>query len=120
MSRPRRRSPPRKPVCEPSTNPGGIPMRVLRQLVAVVVVLVLAAPSWAQDPAKKGKGKKKAAAFRGTVVEVKADAGKDEGVIIVKGVAGRKKNAAPADPQEKTFKVTGATKIETIAGKINK
>ena len=91
-------------------------MRLLRCFVALAVMLALAIPSFAAPPDKKAK-KKKNAPFRGTVVEVKAVDGKDEGVIIVKGVSGKKKDAPAADPQEKTFKVTAGTKIETRANK---
>jgi len=87
--------------------------------VAVALSLTLAAQA---EEVQKAKVKKKGNAVAGTVVEVKKDKDKDEGTITVKIQAKKKKDgSAPATtPEEKTFKVTTATKFEKVSGKKGK
>ena len=53
----------------------------------------------------------------GTVVAVKKDKDKDEGTLTIKVHAHKKKGTAAVAAQEKTFKVTSATKFEKVSGK---
>lgn len=98
-------------------------MRLMRYVLSVAVALSLTLAAQAADEAQKAKnkakGKKKGTTVAGTVVEVKKEKDKDEGTITVKIQAKKKKDAtAPATPaEEKTFKVTTATKFEKVSGK---
>jgi hypothetical protein len=97
-------------------------MRLMRYALSVAVALSLTLAAQAGDDAQKGKNKakakKKGNTVAGTVVEVKKDKDKDEGTITVKIQAKKKKDAgAPATAEEKTFKVTTATKFEKVSGK---
>ncbi|HKB42674.1 MAG TPA: hypothetical protein VKD72_39965 [Gemmataceae bacterium] len=96
-------------------------MRLLRYVLSVAIALSLtlaAQAGEAQKAKNKAKGKK-GTTVAGTVVEVKKEKDKDEGTITVKIQAKKKKDAtAPAKPaEEKTFKVTTATKFATVSGK---
>jgi len=88
-------------------------MRLMRFAVAVAVALSLTCAAQAAQK-QKAKGKK-AQTVRGTVVEVKKDEGKAEGTLKVK--VQPKKNAATAEPVEKTFKISDTTKVVRITGK---
>jgi hypothetical protein len=83
-------------------------------LIASLAVLLAGNAAEAAPKAKK-KG-----AVRGTVVEVKKDADKESGTLIIK-VIPKKNKKAPADaaPKEetRTFKVTTETKVEQMVGK---
>ena len=94
-------------------------MRLMRYALSVAVALSLTLAAQAEE-VQKAKVKKKGNAVAGTVVEVKKD--KDEGTITVKIQAKKKKDgSAPATtPEEKTFKVTTATKFEKVSGKKGK
>ena len=83
-------------------------------LIASLAVLLAGNASEAAPKAKK-KG-----AVRGTVVEVKKDADKESGTLIIKVIPKKNKKAGAADaPKEetKTFKVTPETKVEQMVGK---
>jgi len=83
-------------------------MRLFRLLAVAALSLCMALPTLAA-----GKKKKDGKPVKGTVVEVKKDEGKETGELKVK-VPG-KKGAAATD---RTFKITEATKIAKITGKV--
>ena len=83
-------------------------------LIASLAVLLAGSASEAAPKAKK-KG-----AIKGSVVEVKKDADKESGTLIIKVIPKKnKKDPAAAPPKEetKTFKVTTETKVEQMVGK---
>jgi hypothetical protein len=91
-------------------------MRLLPTLSAVVAALVLATAVEAAP--KAGKKGKKNRPVHGVVVAVQKDKDADSGTITVQAQPRKKKAAAPAaQAEEKTFKVTNATKFETVRGK---
>ena len=93
-------------------------MRPMRSVLAIAVALSLAFAAQADDEAaKKGKGKKKGVHTAGIVVAVKKDKDKDEGTLTIKVRPNKKKGETPVVAEEKTFKVTSATKFETVSGK---
>jgi hypothetical protein len=81
-------------------------MRMFRCAVAVVVVLALALTVNAADAAKKAaKG-----GVRGSIVAVD----QDTKTVTVKVMTGKKGNV---QTEEKKFKFTDATKVQTLVGK---
>jgi hypothetical protein len=95
-------------------------MRLIRTLSVVVAVLALVLTASSAQAAGKGKGKKtkKEHAVHGVVVKVEKDADKDSGTITVKIGAHKAKNGKPEQlGEEKTFKVTDATKFTEVSGK---
>ena len=90
-------------------------MRLVRTLVVVVAGLALVAASPAAQAAEKGK---KGRHVKGVVAEVKKDADKDTGTITVKIPEHKNKKTGEVKPaEEKTFKVTDATKFVEVSGK---
>jgi hypothetical protein len=54
----------------------------------------------------------------GTISKVEQDSGKESGTITVKVTPKKKKSdTTPATVEEKSFKITESTKIETVSGK---
>jgi hypothetical protein len=84
-------------------------MNWLRNLAVLAVALVLT------NSADAAKAKKKLKPVKGTVVEVKKDADKDSGSIVVKIAANKKKNTPES---EQTIKVSTATTFEKVAKKV--
>jgi hypothetical protein len=90
-------------------------MRLVRTLVVVVAGLALVAASPAAQAAEKAKKDHK---VNGVVEEVKKDADKDTGTITVKIPEHKNKKTGEVKPAEqKTFKVTDATKFVEVSGK---
>src|SRR5262249_39096699 len=85
-------------------------MNWLRNLAVLAVALVLTNSA----DAAKAKAKKKLKPVKGTIVEVKKDADKDSGSVVVKIAANKKKNTPES---EQTLKVSTATTFEKAAGK---
>jgi hypothetical protein len=83
-------------------------MNWLKNLAVIAIALVLTNSA---DAA--GKGKKKAKPIKGEVVDVKKDADKESGSLVVKVAAKKKTGGAPT---EKTIKVTDATKVLKVTG----
>jgi hypothetical protein len=55
---------------------------------------------------------------QGTISKVEQDSGKESGTITVKVTPKKKKSdTTPATVEEKSFKITESTKIETVSGK---
>jgi hypothetical protein len=84
----------------------------LQRSVFVVLGLVLVG-AWSAEAAQtggKGKKGKKNAAVHGMVLDIKKDADKDAGSIVVKVRQGKAKSP-DSTTTEKTFKVTMATKF---------
>jgi hypothetical protein len=92
-------------------------MRLLPTLSAVAAALVLATAVEAAP--KAGKKGKKSRPITGVVVAVQKDKDADSGTITVQVHHKKKKGAvaAAAAAQEKTFKVTNATRFEKVSGK---
>ncbi len=91
-------------------------MRLLPTLSAVAAALVLATAVEAAP--KAGKKGKKNRPVTGVVVAVHKDKDADSGTITVKVQPKKKKTAVTADAaEERTFKVTNATKFEKVHGK---
>lgn len=89
-------------------------MRLIRNLSVVALALLLASPVEAA-----GKGKKKKTQNGptiGVVVDVKKDGDKDAGTVTVVSFASAGKNGLQPGEQ-RTFKVSEATKFETVSGK---
>lgn len=56
--------------------------------------------------------------IQGAISKVEQDSGKESGTITVKVTSKKKKgDATPATAEEKSFKITVSTKLETISGK---
>jgi len=89
-------------------------MQILRHVLAVAVAVILAATVSAADATKKAAKGKKGANARGTVVSFEKDADKNSGTLVVKVTTGKKPNVTT---EEKKFKVTEATKVQTLVGK---
>jgi hypothetical protein len=85
-------------------------MPLLRYLLVVALVVIVAG----NVSAAKAKAKKAAKPVKGTIVLVEKDGDKNEGTITVKVTTGKKPDVKT---EEKKFKVTEATKIQTIIGK---
>ena len=55
---------------------------------------------------------------QGTISKVEQDSGKESGTITVKVTPKKKKtDTAPTATEEKSFKITESTKLETVSGK---
>jgi hypothetical protein len=93
-------------------------MRLIQTLSVVVAVAALALTASSSEAAAKGKKAKKEHAVHGVVVKVEKDADKDSGTITVKiGGKKNKKTGVETPVEEKTFKVTDATKFTEVSGK---
>jgi hypothetical protein len=92
-------------------------MRLVRTLFVAVVGLALVAAIPSAQAAEKGKGKK-AHGVKGVVAEVKKDGDKDSGTITLHIPEHKNKKTGAVKPAEdKTFKVTDATKFIEVSGK---
>jgi hypothetical protein len=92
-------------------------MRLLPTLSAVAAALVLAAAVEAAP--KAGKKGKKSHPVKGVIVAVHKDKDADSGTITVKVQPRKNKGTTvqAAAAEEKTFKITTATKFEKVSGK---
>jgi hypothetical protein len=91
-------------------------MRVLKVAAVLAVAAMLASAMNAAAAAKAKKANK--GPITGTITAVKMDEGKDTGTFTVKVTPKQKKgDTTPPVTEEKTFKVTAATKFASASGK---
>jgi hypothetical protein len=86
-------------------------MQILRHALVVVLMVVVASNLSAAGKAKK---KKTAKPVHGTIVTIEKEADKNAGTLTVSVTTGKKPDVKT---EEKKFKVTEATKIQTVVGK---